>query len=245
MYANNKQEFASHPGDIAKQPDKAGVHPLALVYRGPASCDGCSEAAASLLQGSRWGFEVQYVGPDEPLNLQAATLKLAVLYVQPGGGGNLTKAYRQLENHAHDIQNFVKSGGRYLGMCMGGYLAGATPGFHLLPGDTDAFITSRHASVRTTRDTLVQVKWRDQLHSMYFQDGPFFKLKSKATGVIVLARYTNGKIAALVAPYGKGKVGVVGPHPEADAGWYKDSGLVAPESLDFNLGYDLIDTLML
>jgi hypothetical protein len=30
--------------------------------------------------------------------------------------------------------------------------------------------------------------------------------------VIVLATYTNGEIAALVAPYGKGKVGVSGPH---------------------------------
>lgn len=245
MCSNSKQEFASQPGGAANQIDKVGIRPLALVYRGPAACEECSEAAASLLQNSRWSFEVQYVGPDESLKLQAATLKLAVLYVQPGGDGSLSKAYRHLKIYAHAIRHYVASGGRYLGICMGGYLAGATPGFHLLPGDTDAFITSQGASVRTSRDTLVQVKWRNQWHSMYFQDGPFFKIKSKAPGVMVLARYTNGKIAALVVPYGKGKVGVVGPHPEADTSWYVDSGLAAPESLDFKLGHDLIDSLML
>ncbi len=62
--------------------------------------------------------------------------------------------------------------------------------------------------------------------------------------MIVLATYTNGKIAALVAPYGKGKVGVSGPHPEATAEWYEASHLVNPEGMHADLGYDLIDTLM-
>ena len=127
---------------------------------------------------------------------------------------------------------------------MGGYLAGRTPGFQLLPGDTDQFISSRGASVRTEADTIVNVRWREQLRSMYFQDGPFFLLDRKASDVIVLATYTNGKIAALVTPYGKGKVGVSGPHPEATAAWYEAYHLVNPEGVCADLGYDLLDTLM-
>jgi glutamine amidotransferase-like uncharacterized protein len=79
---------------------------------------------------------------------------------------------------------------------------------------------------------------------MYFQDGPAFLLDRGATDVIVLATYTNGKIAALVAPYGKGKVGVSGPHPEATAAWYEASHLVNPEGVRTALGHDLIDMLM-
>jgi len=176
--------------------------------------------------------------------LSAATLQAATLYAQPGGSGELSQAYQQVKKHAHVLRNYVASGGRYLGICMGGYLAGRTPGFRLLPGDTDQFIASRGASVRTEADTIVNVRWLGQLRSMYFQDGPAFLLDRGATDVIVLATYTNGKIAALVAPYGKGKVGVSGPHPEATAAWYEASHLVNPEGVRTALGHDLIDRLM-
>jgi hypothetical protein len=48
----------------------------------------------------------------------------------------------------------------------------------------------------------------------------------------------------LVAPFARGRVGVVGPHPEATPDWYDDYGLIDPDGLDADLGHDLIDTLM-
>lgn len=218
--------------------------PIALVYRGVAGCDGCSEAVAALLQHSKWNFIVKYVGPNENLQLTAEVLKTATLYAQPGGDGDLDKVYKYMKADKALIQNFVRSGGRYLGFCMGGYLAGATPGFKLLPGDTDQFITTPGASVKTTKDTTTQVYWRNQLRTVYFQDGPYFILQQNAPNVTILARYTNNKIAALAAPYGKGMVGVVGPHPEATADWYSGYHLVAPPGLTNDLGQDLINTTM-
>src|SRR2546422_38461 len=47
------------------------TRPLALVYRGPGGCPGCSEAVAELLHSSHWRFDVQYVGPHEQLKLSA------------------------------------------------------------------------------------------------------------------------------------------------------------------------------
>ena len=221
-----------------------GARPVALVYRGPAGCPGCSEAVAALLHSSKWGFDVKYVGPNEPLSISDG-LKLpnVKLYAQPGGNDSLSQAYRRLRSDARDIQNFVKNGGRYLGICLGGYLAGATPGFNLLPGDTDEFFTSPGATVKNTKDTTVDVNWRGQSRSMYFQDGPYFILNRGASGVTVLATYTNGEIAAMVAPYGKGKVGGSGPHPEADRSWYSAYNLPYPGSTQ-DLGNDLINTLM-
>ena len=139
---------------------------------------------------------------------------------------------------------FVADGGRYLGFCLGGYLAGATPGFGLLPGDTDQYIATRGATIASTGDTLVQVRWRGRRRQLYFQDGPTFVVEPGAMGVTVLARYPNGENAALVAAFGAGAVGVVGPHPEATPDWYRDTGLVKSDGLDTDLGHDLIEAVM-
>jgi glutamine amidotransferase-like uncharacterized protein len=217
----------------------------ALVYRGPAACEGCSEAVAALLESSRRGFEVEYVGPRERLKISDATLRSAALYAQPGGGKSLTRAYRQMKGNAAIIRNYMRSGGRYLGICMGGYLAGTWRGFGLLPDDTDQFITSPGASVTTEADTIVEVDWRGHQRYMFFQDGPIFRLRSRASEVIVLARYaSNGEVAALVAPFGRGRVGVCGPHPEAPEEWYRAHNLGNPHGISPDPGHDLIDTLM-
>jgi hypothetical protein len=55
----------------------------------------------------------------------------------------------------------------------------------------------------------------------------------------VLATYDTGAVAALVTSYGAGRVGVVGPHPEADRHWYP-RGLTNPDGIRPDLGYDLI-----
>ncbi|MEC3981503.1 hypothetical protein QMK34_40345, partial [Amycolatopsis sp. H20-H5] len=78
---------------------------------------------------------------------------------------------------------------------------------------------------------------------MYFQDGPEFKLQENATAN-VLARYDNDLPAALVTPYGAGRVGVVGPHPEADQSWYDSAGLANPDGVRPDLGYDLVETTL-
>ncbi|WP_127127911.1 BPL-N domain-containing protein [Georgenia sp. SYP-B2076] len=221
------------------QPDR----PLALVYRGPASLPGCPEAVAALLIGSRWDLDVRFVGPKEDLSLSPEVLAGAVLYAQPGGG-ELTRAYRKLRRQAPAIRDFVRGGGRYLGFCLGGYLAGQTPGFGLLPGDTDQYVASRGATLAGDGDALVAVRWRGRTRELYFQDGPYFVLDPAGHGVDVLAVYDNGLPAAVVAPYGRGVVGVVGPHPEATPDWFSDSGLRQPERPGIDLGLDLLDTVL-
>jgi len=222
-----------------------GSSRVALVYRGPAAGEECSEAVAALLRSSTWDFDVQFVGPRGTRELSAASLRTAALYAQPGGG-SLKKAYRKMKGDAEDIRSYVATGGRYLGFCLGGYLAGATPGYSLLPGDTARYIDSPGATVRHARDTVVPVLWRGQPRHLYFQDGPRFILDAGGVGAQtqVLATYGNGTIAALVAPYGRGRIAVVGPHPEATADWYEDSDRANPDGICSDLGLDLLDALM-
>ena len=221
---------------------RTSARPVALVYRGPASSAGCPEAVAALLTRSRWNFDVRYVGPEEEFPLTAEVLAGARIYAQPGGG-TLSHAYRHLRGSRTAIRTFVRSGGGYLGFCLGGYLAGATPGFALLPGDTDQYIASRAATVDSEDDTVVDVLWRGRNKTLFFQDGPYFQIKSGAK-TTVLATYPNRTIAAVVTEFGAGRVGVVGPHPEATRDWFSDVGLAPPSSLGDDLGLDLVDSVM-
>ncbi len=217
--------------------------PVALVYRGDATLPGCAESAAALLRASRWNFDVRYVGPREETALTPQALDRAGLYVQPGGG-ELKPAWRRMRRHSDDIRRYVAGGGRYLGICLGAYLAGATPGFDLLPGDTDQYATTRGADVPHTHATVVDVAWRGRALPLYFQDGPVFAVGRHAAGLEIIASYANGQVAALTAPYGAGRVGVVGPHPEADRTWFADSGIPQPARSGIAAGLDLIDTVM-
>lgn len=217
--------------------------PIALVYRGPASLPGCPEAAANLLATSPQGFDVRYVGPNEDLQLSAWTLARAALYVQPGGH-TLADAYWHMRRHRKEIRTFVHCGGRYLGICLGGYLAGATPGFALLPGDTDQYIASRGATVDSPDDTVVRVSWRGRERTLFFQDGPCFWLRPDNDATII-ATYPNGTIAAMVAGFGSGRVAVVGPHPEAGDDWYADAKLERDHVLGTDLGLDLVDEVLM
>ncbi|GAA4474365.1 BPL-N domain-containing protein [Rhodococcus olei] len=217
--------------------------PLALVYRGEATLPGCAEAVAALLARSRWNFDIGYVGPQEALDLDPDVLDAAAIYAQPGGD-RLAPAWRRMRRHRHTIRDYVAGGGRYLGFCLGGYLAGATPGFDLLPGDTDRYIATARSEVVGPAATVVRVRWRGRPQPMYFQDGPVFELtRPFPPGLHVLAAYANGQVAALTARFGAGRVAVVGPHPEADADWFTDSGLPAPAA-GTAAGLDLIDAVM-
>ncbi len=243
--ALNRRRFLVGAGLIAGLAACSGpvpdTRPLALVYRGKASCAGCSETVATLLQNNPvTPFRTAFCGPDEAVALTQAALAPAMVYAQPGGG-TLDDGWRQMRAYADVITGFVRNGGHYLGFCLGGYLAGATPGFKLLPGDTAQYVSTPDADTRTTRDTVIEVTWRDQQRHMFFQDGPAFVLNPGAAAT-VLARYANGSVAALVTPYGKGQVGVVGPHPEATSSWYSDVRRPNPDGIRPDLGYDLVQS---
>lgn len=213
--------------------------PLALVYRGPASVPGCPEAVARLLENGPTRFRVQYCGPDESRPLSRRALADAALYAQPGGG-SIAQAWPHLEEHARTVRRFVADGGAYLGFCLGAYLASPQWGFGVFEGSAVRYINTPGSSVHDTSDAIVDVTWRGEHKTMYFQDGPQFA-PDDPSAATVLARYDTGAVAALVAPYGAGAVGLTGPHPEADRWWYPP-GLVNPQGIDFSMGYDLVST---
>lgn len=149
-----------------------------------------------------------------------------------------------MKRYATSIKDFVSDGGHYFGFCLGAYLAGDDPGFELLPSgvNTDEESAQHNSEVKGEEDTVIRVDWTfssgkekgktEKDRWLYFQDGAVItgsKKKLEDEGK-VLGRYSkSGGVAAYVAKYGKGVVGVVGPHPEATKDWCKCS-FVNPET---------------
>jgi glutamine amidotransferase-like uncharacterized protein len=147
---------------------------------------------------------------------------------------DLDDAWVQTRAYGPLIRQFVSRGGRYIGFCLGAYLAGHTPGFGLLPkeADTDAESEQEGAQVTTDADTIIQVDWKfttghragqtvtDQW--LYFQEGTCICGFVESDTSVVLGRYSkSGNVAASLNQYGKGWVGLIGPHPEATQEWCK------------------------
>lgn len=207
----------SGPTDAAVD-DKLAI---AAVYRGPAACEGCPEAAASVLEKSG-RFNVQFIGPGEERALDDEGLAMVTLYVQPGGHDDVDLAMEQLGESATDaISRWVRDdGGRYLGLCMGAYLAGSDPGMGLLaPGDTLRYAGTPDSLVDDGQESVIAVEWDGEIRYQYSQD-PAVIVESGVEGERVLSRFANGAVNALVRPVGEGAVGVVGTHPEATRDWF-------------------------
>lgn len=246
--ACNPRELATDLGADGDAADPADADPdtapLALVYRGSGACEGCAESLAALLE--RAGYATRYVGPDALT--RDATFEGAALYAQPGG--DETMLVRDAVGAARwpavreRLRTFVADGGAYLGICLGGFMAGewmdddaTIPALGLLDGDASYFTATPR---QYTEDQVIAVDW---LHPpgrrhVYFQEGPSFAAKGD-----VWARYSDRSAAALIASFGRGKVGVSGIHFEADQSWYDENELDDPDGPDLDLGEAFIRAL--
>jgi len=147
-------------------------------------------------------------------------------YVMPGG-------YSTFQRHALGqvgttvLRQFVDQGGRYLGVCAGGYVAAKDVHWEekhypypleLFDGTAEGALDSIAA---WPRDAAVVLKLTKAGKSrglseaaegtFYYKGGPHFHGGTNAT---VLATYPNGTAAIIARPYGKGEVVLNGIHFE-------------------------------
>lgn len=201
-----------------------------MVFNGAGVCDGCAEAVGVVLE--QMGLSVMYIKQGE---LTPARFSHAFLYVQPGGSDRLEDTLEVLAPaEIQALKDFVAHGGRYLGICAGAYLATTTAldvqGFGLLSFNSMEEETDPQPRIES-------IFWKNQLTQVYFQDGPYFDVDVlRSPKVEVWARYAgSGHVAALISSYGKGRVGVIGPHLEADASWYEQDHLPVPAKFHLDL----------
>jgi dienelactone hydrolase len=209
------------------------IAPLALVYLGEGSCprtciqdglsypeqcsesgtyyEGCSDAAARVAEQA--GFEVVFVGPGEPDPVLFARAKV---WIQPGGTSRLASQTMSNELKA-SIVRLVADGGGYVGFCAGGFLAaqtfhGAHQGLGLFSGRSELYRAIPDAPAS------IAVDWQGESRVLYWEGGPLFEA-DPAVDIEVLATYPDGSNAAVRQSFGRGRVVITGPHPEAGESW--------------------------
>lgn len=140
--------------------------------------------------------------------------------VFPGGEKDVDNFDVLVKDKAKLIRNYVGKGGRYLGICMGAYIAGKMY-FNIL-GNTSAeqYIADPTAEIHTEAETIAELNMAGHTYKTYFYDGPVFEKYLRQSNII--ATYKNGKAACIIKPYKRGKVLCVGPHLESQRSWYSE-----------------------
>ena len=206
---------------------------IAIVYMGDASTEDseCPQAVKVALAGR---FETVFAGDACEMDVVTALRTLnPSLYVQPGGGDDMGVAWAAVGPNKEALCDWIRNGGKYLGICMGAFLSGQGgddddfKGYELITEagwDTSDYIETEGADVSDMDQTLVTVEWEGASKKIFFQGGPSFVPLEEGvepSGEVV-ARYSNGDAAAIVVPFGAGMIAVTGPHPEAVESWYDD-----------------------
>lgn len=195
------------------------------VYRGPAACDQCPETLKRAIERLGPQYRVDFVGEDEAVDIAPQTLARYDVYAQPGGGQDIPGALAHLGDARIDaIHDFVAHGGRYLGLCMGAYLASAS-GLGLIPHELESEVGRPGFAVVDSDDAVVTVRWQGRRETVFFQDGPYLLRAPKDPGFKAIASYANDDLAAARYSFGRGVVVLSGPHPEADASWFEAAGI--------------------
>ncbi|MBF0206910.1 MAG: hypothetical protein HQK53_08450 [Oligoflexia bacterium] len=198
---------------------------FAVVYDGPGASKDCVEKLAYLLRRS--GFRTQIAYPGQI----SKALSRATILAIPGGEDEEEMRNALLKSKEYDlIANFVSAGGHYIGVCAGAYLTGTFvgdsvddgyQGLGLIPGSTN----NRDKVDKEARAELIL--WQGKTRKFYFQDGPNFFIDEKR--VEIWGRYSDGLPAAFIADFGRGRVAVIGVHPEVDDEWRIGDGVLDAE----------------
>lgn len=189
------------------------------VYRGEAGCEGCSEMVVKSLKKTGLNLSVSYIGENEKLKINSDNLKKFDIYIQPGGGQDIPAAYDAIgDDGAEAIRNFVRSGKGFLGICMGAYLSDKN-WLGLIDVPLDSEVGRPGSEAADEGDYTLSLLWGGKKESAYFQDGPYLSNSSASKGFTPISYYSNGDVAMAAYTYGKGKVVLTGPHPEADESW--------------------------
>ena len=179
----------------------------ALVYRGPAGCEGCAETLAERLSQTPLGMDVAFIGPDEKIPLEASALAGVALYAQPGGGDDISAAAQSFpSDFIRGVGDFVAAGGSYLGVCMGAYLAGSE-GFGLVSESVEGQVNVPGFPVTDSTAEVVTVTWDETSRWTYFQEGA----RLPNDGAEAYAHYETGDIAAAYYQIWGGKCGLDWP----------------------------------
>lgn len=132
----------------------------------------------------------------------------------PGGFGDAASFEKLMSANLDSIKQFVRDGGKYLGICMGAYWAGQHY-FNILDNvDAVQYITQPNTDTRRPHAKNITISWNGHPNRMFFYDG--CALVGDNTKFNTIATYANGDAMAII----QNNIGLIGCHPESEQFWY-------------------------
>jgi hypothetical protein len=215
--------------------------PYALIYNGPVAAEDGPEAVAAIAE--EIDLPVRFISNIAELPQLLEDTAVFIIGGTEDDLNPLAEAFTPDVTAA--LKAYLRDGGRYLGICGGGFLA--STGWEeddrfvkmvgLVPAESGDFSEDADPQI-------VSIRWLGKTYPMYFQAGPTFELTDSEDDVQVIATYEDGQIAALLSSYGQGKVAVIGPHPEADESWAEEAENGDDWTSTNNLLVDLLEELL-
>ena len=158
----------------------------------------------------------------------------------PGGFGDANSYDVLLKYNQNRVRDYVRNGGRYLGICMGAYWA-SNHYFDLLNGIQAVQYTKRpNTDTRRPHAKNIEVTWQGTPMNMFWYDG--CALVGNGAKELV-ATYVNGDAMAII----QNRVGLIGSHPESEQFWYDSYSWMRPhwhQGQHHRLLLEFVDDLM-
>lgn len=191
-----------------------------LIYNGPVSDVDSTEAIANVVK--QVDLPVRYVSS---IHEVPAMLKNAKVFIIGGTEDDVEPLLNEFTVEVRSaLKAYLHNGGRYLGICGGAFLAsrgwsedeGFVEALGIVSAESDDYDGDFAARI-------FPITWLGKERLMYYQAGPHFTPVQGPETLKVIASFQDNKIAALISSYGKGKVAVSGPHPEAPESWKENA----------------------
>jgi len=237
------------PLSRAEEPTSINKAPLRVaIYRGPGVGGVGPEAVKQRLDADPTRFTAHFVGPEE---IRAGCLSTHDAVIFPGGSGR-RQADGLGEDGREDVRSFVQTGGIYLGICAGCFLAceNFTWSLKILDAKTKSSkwkrgtkrlelgLTSEASTLLGLPESGSQVKYVNGpvLEAAGSKDIPdfttlaFFRTEVAENGTPAGIQIDSPAI--LTGTFGKGRVVGISPHPEQSEGLEA----VVPRLLDWAAG---------
>lgn len=157
----------------------------------------------------------------------------------PGGIGDSDSFDYLMKENGNQIKNFVKRGGKYLGICMGAYWADSYY-FNILDSiRVKQYIKQPNTCTRRPHAKLLTTIWNNKEEKLYFYDG--CAMVGDHNKFQIIATYLNGDPMAVI----QGNIGLIGCHPEAEDHWFNSYSWLNGKYIDQRkLLYDFVELLL-
>ena len=131
----------------------------------------------------------------------------------PGGFGDADSYDSLFKYNGRAVKKYIKSGGRYLGICMGAYWASSLYLNILDNVEAVQYLKRPGTDTRRPHAKNINISWRGEPMNMFWYDGCALIGDGDKE---VIATYSNGDAMAII----QNRIGLIGCHPESEQFWY-------------------------